>query len=118
MTYFANSTEAATFQRRWCTRCRNWRDRSGEEGYPAEGAGCPVMDLHFLHGPEAATDEHHWLHSLIRDASVAGERRCLLFVLGRRRELLDASSEAEPQTMIASCSNFTASPRADERKER
>jgi hypothetical protein len=90
MTYFSNSTEADIFERNWCSRCRNWRDRSGED-YPGSGDGCPVMDAHFLlsgdmyeGSPPTPTNAYGAMALLIADTSPPGERRCHLFVEGLR----------------------------------
>ena len=82
MTCFSNNTEADDFRATWCARCRNWRDREAE-GYPAEGEGCPVMDIHFTLASEDAM--RPWLAMLIADTAPPGERRCHLFVQGQRK---------------------------------
>lgn len=59
MGYFPNGMSAYGYQEQYCLKCVNWRDNgSGSEG-------CPIMDLHALHGYEDCNKPESMLHFLI-----------------------------------------------------
>ncbi len=87
MGYFANGTEGELFREQFCYQCVNW----GADALSRKSSsdGCPIMDVHVLHGYGASEDmktildqliERHEIKDVAPNRPVAqGANRCLMF---------------------------------------
>lgn len=72
MAYFSNGTEGREYQKRYCLRCVNYRDKEDGRGY-----GCVIWDVHLLfNGKEKYSPV---LDVLIPRCGAAGNGACALF---------------------------------------
>jgi hypothetical protein len=70
--YFSNGTEGLMYEERYCSRCIHYGD--------AEGPGCPVMNLHWLHNYDEANNDASMLHVLIPRTEEGENQQCAMFV--------------------------------------